>query len=307
MNILVKYEGGIGDCLLANRFLFAIKEKHPDSNIEVAFDTNGNPNQESILKRLWPSIYTNTFTIGKRLSDSYFIENKSGRVVNYPPHPNNLPASFNNKLKNCDRYYNLHIDSLNFMKYDFNWLSWYYHFPKPENYSVYNGKLPDKFIMVHLLPRMDSFHKLDREYSIQLIKQLQKVLPVVVICDEENFGWYNNVSDYIIDPTFSEIFDIASKCSMFFGADSSVRYIPLHFGKPTYILSHHCTKPNDIKSVNHAHLLRWLVFRNNVLPSNCNIERIELLAKNVLSNPAYVLFSEFSSGLETAIQDIYNL
>ena len=33
----------------------------------------------------------------------------------------------------------------------------------------------------------------------------------------------------------------------------------------------------------------------------------KLLAKNVLSNPAYVLFSEFSSGLETAIQDIYNL
>ena len=307
MNILVKYEGGIGDCFLSNRFLHAIKEKHPNANIEIGFDTNGNPNQESILKEIWPSLYKNTFTIGKRLNQSFIIKNKKGQDVNYPPHPDNLPQEFKDKLQKCDLYYNLHIDSLNFMKYDFDWLNWYYHFPKPEQYKTYSGKLPEKFILVHFLPRLDSFHKLDQNYSIELIKQLQKILPVVIICNKENFDWYKNVSEYIIDPTISEIFDIASKCSILYGADSSIRYIPLHFGKPTYILSHHCTKPNDIKSVNHAHLIRWLIFRQNVLPSNCSYERIEVITNNILRNPAYVLFPEFSNGLEISIQDIYNI
>ena len=61
-------------------------------------------------------------------------------------------------------------DNNRFLRYDFNWLNWYYHFPKPETYKKYEGKLPDKFIMVHFLPRLDSFHKLDQEYSINLIK-----------------------------------------------------------------------------------------------------------------------------------------
>ena len=50
MNILVKYEGGIGDCFLSNRFLFAIKEKYPNANLEIGFDTNNNPRQEEGLK-----------------------------------------------------------------------------------------------------------------------------------------------------------------------------------------------------------------------------------------------------------------
>jgi hypothetical protein len=307
MNILVKYEGGIGDCFLANRFLFAIKEKYPTANIEIGFDTNNNFTQEKIMKSLWPNMYKNTFTIGQRLNSSFFVKNKKGDMINYPPHPDNLPKIFNNKLRTCDRYYNLHIDSLNFLQYDFNWLNWYYHFPQPEQHDTYKGKLPEKFIMVHFLPRLDSFHKLDQDYSINLIKKLQEILPVVIICNKENFNWYKNVSEYIIDPSISEMFDIASKCSIFFGADSCVRYIPLHCGKPTFVLSHHCSKPNDIKYINHAHLIRWLIFKNNALPVDCNIERVALLANNIINNLVYVLLPEFASGIDTLTQNIYNL
>lgn len=306
MNILVQYEGGIGDCFLANRFLFAIKEKYLNANIEIGFNTNGNKTQELILKQIWPNTYRNTFTIGKRLNKDFIIKNNKGNIINYPSHIDNLPKQFKEKKDKCDLYYDLHIDSLNFLKYDFDWLKWYYFFPKPEQYITYTGKLPEKFIMVHFLPRLDSFHKLNQTYSINLIKQLQNVLPVVVICNKENFDWYNNISEYIIDPTIPEIFDIASKCSMFFGADSSIRYIPLHFSKPTYILSHHCIKPYDIKYINHAHLLRWLVFRNSVLPSTFSKEKVELIASNILKHPAYSLFPEFMSGLESVIQDNYN-
>ena len=38
--ILVRGEGGLGDCLLANRFIPAIKEKHPNSEITFALDND---------------------------------------------------------------------------------------------------------------------------------------------------------------------------------------------------------------------------------------------------------------------------
>ena len=94
---------------------------------------------------------------------------------------------------------------------------------------------------------------------------------------------------------------------MFYGADSSVRYVPLHFGKPTFVLSHHCSKPHDIRNIHPAQLIRWLLFRNRTLPSNCSAERIYDITRNIINNPAYILFPEFASGLDNIIQDFYNL
>ena len=57
-NILVRFEGGIGDCLLSNRFLFAVKEKYPEAIIKVAFDTGVNAGllNNTIIEINW-SIY----------------------------------------------------------------------------------------------------------------------------------------------------------------------------------------------------------------------------------------------------------
>ena len=35
--VLVRAEGGLGDCLLSNRFIPAIREYHPDCHITFAF------------------------------------------------------------------------------------------------------------------------------------------------------------------------------------------------------------------------------------------------------------------------------
>ena len=39
MNIAVRLEGGLGDVLCANRFVFAIKEKYPKAEITAYIDS----------------------------------------------------------------------------------------------------------------------------------------------------------------------------------------------------------------------------------------------------------------------------
>ena len=57
MNISVRLEGGLGDCLLGNRFANAIKEKHPDSKITAYIDREGKTFQKECLSILYPSFY----------------------------------------------------------------------------------------------------------------------------------------------------------------------------------------------------------------------------------------------------------
>jgi ADP-heptose:LPS heptosyltransferase len=57
MNIAVRLEGGLGDCLLANRFVFAIKEKYPNSKITAYIDSEGQTFQKEALEILYPNVY----------------------------------------------------------------------------------------------------------------------------------------------------------------------------------------------------------------------------------------------------------
>ena len=302
-NILIRFEGGIGDCLLGNRFLLAVKEKYPNSNIKVAFDTGTNTKQENLMKYLWPSVYTDTYTIGEKLNTSFIAKNLDGNYVNYVNHPDNLPEKFKDDIAQSDLFFDLHIASLKFLKYDIPWMKYYWFFPKPEVIKPYSGKLPEKFIMVHLYPRPDSFHSLDRDLSISMINELKTILPVVVICNKENFEWYSGCSEYIIDPSIEEMFDIASKCELFIGADSSIRYIPLHFGKPSIVLSKHCYEPFTIQKINIGHFFRWSLYRNMTLPANLDPNSLKIIASNVVKNKAYAFFPEAMSNLELILGD----
>lgn len=304
--ILCKFEGGIGDCLLSNRLLYAIYDKYPNDEIQVAFDTDGSTYQEEVLRQLWPSKYSNSFTIGKRLNAVYPSPNIFGRIVDCPTHPLNMPKSFHDAYDSCDIYFDLKVASLQFMKYDIPWLNWFYHFPKPEIHKKYIGELPEKFIVVHFYPRPNTFHKLDREYAVALIKELKKVLPVVAICNTEYFNWYDGSDvDYLLDPDAMEFFDICSRCTVYYGADSGFKFAPMHFGKPSYTLSRHCSKPHDIKSVNHAHHVRWLLYRNMTLPHNWDIQKMVKLTQNITKSYSHVLMPEYADGIDIGIDNNY--
>ena len=56
MEINVRMEGGLGDHILANRFVLAIKEKYPQSEIRMWSDTEGSRFQSQLIQDLWPEI-----------------------------------------------------------------------------------------------------------------------------------------------------------------------------------------------------------------------------------------------------------
>jgi hypothetical protein len=297
MKILTRFEGGLGDCFIANKFLFGIYEKYPDSNITIAFDTDGNLFQESVLKSLWPSKYKNSYTIDKKNKKTFIVKNNKGFDVDYPCHPDNMPLNFKDDIKN----------SLDFLKHDYAWLNWYNHFPIPEIIEDCNVKLPEKFILVHFYPRPDADTNLEQTYALSLIKELKKILPVVAISENNYKSWYKDVPDLVLtNLTIPQIFDVASKSSLCYAADSSIRFIPLHYGIPTFVFSKWCSKPHDIKCFNHRHAIRWLINRNSVLPIDYELFKAIKLANNVLKNKAYAIYPEFSDGLEIAIHDVYN-
>lgn len=302
MNIAIRTEGGLGDHLLANRFSAAIREKYPTSFITLFSDTQGNPSSANLLFDFFPYIYNKTEVISCRKNKNFKIKSQFGTEI-YPAHINNLPDNFIEKFNKSDKFYDLHIDSLSWLKQDFDWLRYYYFFPKPENiYDISYNIAPDKYILCHLYSRPDSPYNLDKNYVINLINNLKQILNVIIITQEEYKNYYSEVfnSDkvYITTPNLKECFYLAAKCEIFIGIDSGIRYIPYHFSKPVFVFSKYC---RDFGSVAPSHLIRWLLFEKNVFPINFDIEKVTTIIQNNLTNPAYSLFPEYISNIDSVI------
>ena len=297
MNILVRIEGGLGDCLLANRFLRAIEDKHCDSNIRILFDTDGNPKQEIVMKTLWPSSYGNTKTLLPRKDKNYKINTLLGDET-YPAHLSNMHDEFWIEHNKADKFYDLHIDGLKWLTYDFDWLRYYYYFPRTDIQPTYQGALPSKYVMFHLFARPDSTHNLQRDKAHDIISRVSKEIQTVTICNKEYFDFYKGLDTILIDPTFIECFDIASKCEAFLGIDSGIRYIPYHSSKPTFVFSNFCRAPMQVHP---AQLIRWLIYEKNVLPMNADSNDVSHIISNVLKDKVYALFPYIKSDIDNHI------
>lgn len=300
--IAIRLEGGLGDHLLGNRFVHAIKEKYPTNELHIFSDTENNPNSINILQNLFPSIYKNLTVLGKRTNPNYKINSIFGEEV-YPAHINNLPEQFLQNIKSYDKFYDLHIDGLKWTKYDFDWLKYYYFFPTPEIelISPYNGQ----YIMAHLYARPDSPYNLDQKYVVSLLKNLALNNKVVVITTQEHKDYYQEVFDVeniIIDSSsnVTDVFKIASKCDLFIGIDSGIRYIPYHFSKPVFVFSKYCTQYGQVA---YSHLIRWLIFEKNVLPLYSDIEDVTLIVNNVIKNKCFALYPYLPNNIEKYIVD----
>lgn len=300
--IAIRLEGGLGDHLLGNRFVHAIKEKYPTNELHIFSDTESNPNSINVLQNLFPSIYKNVTVLGKRKNSDYKIHSIFGEEV-YPAHINNLPEEFLQNIKSYDKFYDLHIDGLKWAKYDFDWLKYYYFFPSPEIelVSPYEGK----YIMAHLYARPNSPYNLDQKYVVSLLKTLASNNKIILITTKEHENYYQevfNVDNIIIDSKSNvlDVFKIASKCDLFIGIDSGIRYIPYHFGKPVFVFSKYCTQYGQ---VSYSHLIRWLIFEKNVLPLYSSIEDVNLIVNNVIKNKCFALYPYLPSDIEKYIVD----
>ena len=307
--VSIRLEGGIGDHLLANRFVGAIKEKHPDAQLNFYSDTENNHKQINLLKHAWPSIYTNNNcrVIESRKSKNFKVKTQFGEEI-YNCHLDNIPDEYNRLFNDSDYFYNLCIDNLDWLNYTFDWKRYFYFFPRPE----INIKLPDikdSYILTHLLPRPNSDHNIEQWYAIELIKKLLKSgKQVVSVCQTEYMNFYKDIVD-LNDPNFKltdcsleEFFILSQACSAFIGVDSGLRYFPLHYGKPTYVFSKYCQQPFQAWP---SHILRWLVFEKYTLPMHYDVNYVTALIINSSAHPASSFFPEYGNKIENSIIQRY--
>jgi hypothetical protein len=299
--IAIRLEGGLGDHLLANRFAHAIKEKYPKNLLHFFSDTENNLTSINLLKGLYPSIYQHCTVIGKRVNQNYKIKSIFGEET-YPAHINNLPEEVLQKIKTYDKFYDLHIDGLKWLNYDFDWQRYYYFFPKPE-VGIQDSKHDFPYIMCHLYARPNSPYNLEQWYVVKLLKNLSKIQKVVVVTEESYANFYQDLFDdenIIIDTpnNLIDIFSIAKGCTMFLGIDSGIRYIPYHFSKPTFLFSTYC---HSYGNVTYSHLIRWLIFQKNVLPMHFDLSTVQRIVSNVISNPACALYPELIENIDKYI------
>ena len=135
MKISVRMEGGLGDHLVANRLIPAIKEQNPRCKIDLFSDTEGKTMQSDILDNMWPSYFNEIYVIPSKKFKSFKIESSNFPPEDYPGHLDNVPDDYSILMQDdkiYDKFYDLHIDSLKWLNHDYPWFKYFHHFPKPE-------------------------------------------------------------------------------------------------------------------------------------------------------------------------------
>jgi len=304
MKINVRMEGGLGDHLLANRFIPAILEKYPEAKIKLFSDTENNPRSMEFLLDCFPNFYKRGAEVIKERKNKEFYINSQFGKENWPASILNQKDNvINEMINNCDKFYDLHIDGLNWTRHDYDWLRYYYFFTRPN--LNFEKKYNFEYIFAHLFSRPDSVYSLNQQYVINLLKELSNKQKIVVLVEDKLKDYYSQILDnenIIIDTSDSliEIFGLASDCKCFIGIDSGIRYMPYHFGKPTFVFSAYCKQYGEIIP---SHLIRWLLNSKNVLPMHTEINTVCNLLNNCCLNPAYSLFPEISEKIENYIVD----
>lgn len=298
-------EGGIGDHFAANRFIPAIKSFHKNCEIDLFSDTEGNKHQSDVLKKMWPSHFREVHVINNKKFSTFKIKCSNFPDENYPGHIDNVPDEVRKKMINeYDLFYDLHIDSLDWLNHPYDWFKHFNFFPKPEFNTNSDIKLPDNFIMTHLHARDGADSNMEDWYVSKLLKNISQEFDVVVLINEESKDFYKKIQKdnldrvHFIEASLEEIFYVSSKCIAAFGIDSGIRFIPYHFGKPTFTFSKYC---KQYGTVQYSYLIRWLFNEKFVFPLHYDVKSASKIIKNSLVNPAYRLYPFLLDDIEKLV------
>jgi ADP-heptose:LPS heptosyltransferase len=287
MNISVRLEGGAGDCLLGHRFSSAIKEKYPEASITAYIDSEGKTFQKEVLECLYPSFYKEIKVIPNKKYKEFWVDCQFG-TDNYYGALENVPDQIRSEMESYDKFYDLHIDSLKWTEYDFDWLRYFKFFPKPE-LQVDNER--GSYIILHLVSSTSVGHRLEDWYITKLISLLAENNKCIIISTEDTNKFYeevkNNPNVEIFNGSIKEVCSLISNASMMIATDSGFRYIAYGYGIPTLTFSKHSSQPfSSIPS----HQLRWLMFSETCFPLNWDASAINAIASNILKkDKGYIL------------------
>ena len=233
MKINLYYEGGIGDHLLAHRFAVGIKKKYPDYELHVYSDTENNLIQKQVLEYLYPNFYTSITVIASKkykkcIINSQFCEEE------YRGGLHNVPDDIKDKMiKDCDKFYSLHIDSLEFLNHDYDWLSCFNNFPKPE---VSPPNLIGNYIVSHLISSTSPEHRLNTDfYLTRLVKDIdnfcrEKKLYHIIISQNDTNHFYDEslkqtTNSTILNGNIKEVAEMIVNAKLMISIDSGFRPI----------------------------------------------------------------------------------
>ena len=305
MRVSVRMEGGLGDHFAANRFIPAIKQLHPDCTIDLFSDTEGNRAQSNILNAMWPSHFENIFIIKDKKYNKFKIKCSNFPEELHPGNINNVPDEIRARMESSyDKFYDLHIDSLEWLNHEYDWFKSFNFFPAPEVQPKTGVELPDKFVLAHLYARDGADSNMEDWYINKLIKNIIQDFHLVILYDEKSEHKYSKLMNENLENisflslSLEEIFYASSKCIAFFGVDSGVRYIPYHLGKPTFTFSKYC---EQYGTVQYSYLIRWLFNEKFVFPLHYDIKSASRIIKNTLRNPAYKLYPFLLDNIEELV------
>lgn len=305
MKISVRMEGGLGDHFAANRFIPAIKELHPNCSIDLFSDTQGSSSQSDILNEMWPSHFNKTFVIENKKYKTFKIKSSNFPDEDHIGNIKNVPDDIFNKMtQDYDKFYDLHIDSLEWLNHDYNWFKRFNFFPRPDVNINFKIDLPERFIMSHLYARDGADSNMEDWYINKLLNNISLEFDVVILMDENSKHKYKDLIEeenpklHFIEASLKEIFFISSKCIAAFGIDSGIRFIPYHYGKPTFTFSKYS---ESYGVAQYSYLIRWLFNEKFVFPLHYDVKSAGQIIKNTLRNPAYRLYPFLLDNIEKLV------
>ena len=294
MNISVRMEGGLGDHLCANRFIPAILDEYPDSEITVFSDTENNFFQKECLEILYPHFYKEIKVIPNKKYEDFWINCQFGEDNGFGA-LENLPDEWVEEMKSYDKFYDLHIDSLKWLDYDFDWYRYFKFFPTP---CIKKDKTKDDCIIfqLHTNSKMGSEdinknHYLEDWYVNKLIGALSTKVKCKIISTPQLIDQYkdleSNENVEVLVGDINYIINEIKDASLFIGVDSGFRFIGYGFGVPAILLGKWYMKPYWCVPM---HQIRWSFFPEQCFPLHHDYKEISLLAANILKNKAFSLY-----------------
>lgn len=285
--IAIRAEGGVGDVLLFNRFIPAIKQKYPNSEITLYIDSEGKIFQKEVIEYLYPSFYKEIKIIPNKKYKNFWIKSQFGSE-NQKGFIENVPDCITDEFKTFDKFYDGHIDSLNWLNHDYDWYNYFRIFPKPEiNPKNNNGE----YICVHLASATSNEHVLSKFYISLLLKTLARLnKKIIIISTPETNHLYsefeNNEKYQIFNGEITEVCNLIYNSEFFIGTDSGFRYVAYGCGIPVITFSKQSPAPHQVYP---SHQIRWLMFPELTFPLNFDAKYIVNLVEKIQQNKGYIL------------------
>ena len=289
MRIAVRFEGGLGDHILSNRFIPGILDKHEGATIDLFSSTNGDPTQSSVLLNLF-DYYNQTILTGQE-TESYEVISQFGRE-NCPQHFDNIKKDQLEAIKCYDKFYNLHIDALDWMNYDFDWQRYFYSFPCPGRHIPASQYAGEDYLVLHLASdNLRNSHRMSQSYISSLVKLLAEDFQIYVLSTPSTREFIDSVIEEkqgvdILEITLEEVISLIKDCSGLFGIDSGVKYLGYTFNKPTLCWARESSRPH---SVTFAHQIRWLTFPQLFFPLEFDEQYMKSCMINLINTGNFFL------------------